>query len=318
MRSLSFVIPVFNNAVSLRELSDRLRDALRPISDQYEVIFIDDGSTDQSWDVIKAICAEDDRVVGIHFSRNFGQHPAICAGLQRAMGEITILMDADLQDRPEELATLLEPFELRQHLDVVYTQFYLESTVKPRTTSRVFRHVFSRLSGTKQPPNVGTYRAFTKKVREALLQYPEVGAVYGPLMVQMGFEHMFVPVVRSAAVGRKTSYTFAKRLALAISVLIAYSAFFHWVVTLTGVTLTFLSSLYLAAITIQYFVADERVLANGQLLLIGITVLFSGVLLMCVGILTAYTTRIYQEVLARPRFHIAREVGPGLDKDARS
>ena len=317
MRSLSFVIPVYNNAVTIRELFDRLSDALRPITDEYEIIFIDDGSVDESWNLIRTIGSEDERVVGIHFSRNFGQHPAISAGLQRARGEITVLMDADLQDRPEELAKLLEPFDRQDALDIVYTQFELESGGKSRLTSRLFNRAFARISGSNQPPNVGTYRAFSRKVRQALLEYPEVGAVYGPLMVQMGYDQTFVTVARSEAVGRKTSYTFGKRLALAVSALISYSAFLHWIVTLTGLALTLLSGLYLTAITIQYIVGT-RVLVNGQLLLIGITILLSGVTLMCIGILTAYTTRIYQEVLARPRFHIARELGSGLADGADS
>ena len=317
MRSLSFVIPVYNNAVTIRELFDRLSDALRPITDEYEIIFIDDGSVDESWNLIRTIGSEDERVVGIHFSRNFGQHPAISAGLQRARGEITVLMDADLQDRPEELAKLLEPFDRQDDLDIVYTQFELESGGKSRLTSRLFNRAFARISGSNQPPNVGTYRAFSRKVRHALLEYPEVGAVYGPLMVQMGYDQTFVTVARSEAVGRKTSYTFGKRLALAVSALISYSAFLHWIVTLTGLALTLLSGLYLTAITIQYIVGT-RVLVNGQLLLIGITILLSGVTLMCIGILTAYTTRIYQEVLARPRFHIARELGSGLADGADS
>lgn len=317
MRSLSFIIPVYNNAVTLRELFDRLRNALGPITDRYEIIFIDDGSEDQSWDLIKLMCSEDDHVVGIHLSRNFGQHPAINAGLQRAQGDITVLMDADLQDRPEELAKLLRPFDTQDDLDIVYTQFELESGGKSRLSSRIFNRVFTRISGSKQPPNVGTYRAFTRKVREGLLEYPELGAVYGPLMVQMGYDQTFVQVARSEAVGRKTSYTFGRRVALAVSALISYTAFLHWVVTLTGVALTALSGLYLAAITIQYLIGD-RVLVNGQLLLIGITVLLSGVALMCIGILTAYTTRIYQEVLARPRFHISRQLGSGLGDRAES
>jgi polyisoprenyl-phosphate glycosyltransferase len=313
MNSLSFVIPVYNNAKSIGELFDRLQNALTEITEKYEIIFIDDGSVDNSWGIIQSICSKDERVVGIRFSRNFGQHPAINAGMRRATGEITVLMDADLQDRPEELANLLSPFEFENSddLEVVYTQFQMESGGKSRLTSRIFGRVFTKLSGNKHPSNVGTYRAFTSKVRRALLEYPEAGAVYGPLMVQMGFNQTFVQVSRSEAIGRRTSYTFGKRVALALSALIAYSAFLHWIVTLTGIALTTISAFYLSLMTIQYVVGD-RTLMNGQVLLIGITVLLSGVSLMCIGILTAYITRIYQEVLARPRFHISHELGSGL------
>ena len=228
-------------------------------------------------------------------------------------------MDADLQDRPEELANLLSPFQSENagDLEIVYTRFQMESGSKSRLTSRVFGRVFTKLSGNKHPSNVGTFRAFTSKVRRALLEYPEAGAVYGPLMVQMGFKQTFVQVSRSEAVGRRTSYTFGKRVALAISALIAYSAFLHWIVTLTGIALTTGSAIYLSVMTIQYAIGD-RTLINGQILLIGITVLLSGVSLMCIGVLTAYITRIYQEVLARPRFHISRELGSGLTDGTRT
>jgi polyisoprenyl-phosphate glycosyltransferase len=154
---------------------------------------------------------------------------------------------------------------------------------------------------------------FTARVREALLDYPERAAVYGPLMAQMGFEFEYMTVARAEAVGRKTSYTFSKRLSLAISSLVSYSSFLHRLVTWAGLILTTLSTIFLTVLVIQY-ATGFRVLLNGQLLLIGITVLTSGVLMMTVGILTAYTFRIFQEVLARPRYHVSREVGNGIDE----
>jgi len=129
----------------------------------------------------------------------------------------------------------------------------------------------------------------------------------------MGYDHIYVTVTRSEAVGRKTSYTFGTRLALAVDALITHSNFLHWVVTMSGLIFTTLSGLFLAAMTFQY-VIGTRAFVNGQLLLIGIVVLMSGVLLMCIGILTAYTTRIFHEVLARPRYHVSREIGKGLQE----
>jgi polyisoprenyl-phosphate glycosyltransferase len=313
MRSISVIVPVYNNASTIEELFDRLRVALEPLTSRYEIIFVNDGSADDSWQTIRSMCQSDSRCVGIQLSRNFGQHPAINAALHRASGDITVLMDADLQDRPEELPKLLARFDENDETDIVYTQFTLEAGGKSRVTSRVFHTLYARLTGNRIPTDAGTYRAFTRRVREALLDYPERSAVYGPLMVQMGFDHVYVPVSRSAAVGRKTSYTFAKRLSLAISALISYSSFLHWVVTLIGLLLTSLSGIFLVVITAQYL-SGTRVLVNGQLLLIGITVLLSGVLVMCSGILTAYTTRIFQEVLARPKYHVSRELGTGLAK----
>ena len=309
--SVSVLIPVYNNAASLVELHRRIVVALESIEREFEIVFVNDGSIDESAAILRELASADPRCVVLNFSRNFGQHPAINAGLDRARGDIVVLMDADLQDQPEELPRLLAPLDEDAELDIVYTRFRLVDGEKPRLTSRLFHRLFAQLSDVDIPPNLGTYRAFTARVREALLDYPERNAVYGPLMAQMGYESLYITVERAAAVGRATSYSFRRRLALASSSIIAYGSFLHRLVIWVGVTLTVISAGYLVVIFLQY-ITGFRALVNGQLLLLVITVLMSGVLLMTVGVLTAYTYRIFQEVLARPRFHIAREIGQGL------
>ncbi len=222
--SVSVLIPVYNNATTIRELHDRLDRSLRLLTDEFEIIFVNDGSSDDSWAVICDLSTRNPEVVGIQLSRNFGQHPAIDAALRRVRGDIAVLMDADLQDQPEELPKLLAPFETNANLDIVYTEFVLAGSGKSRLTSRLFHALYTRVTNTRMPKNAGTYRAFRRRVTEALLDYPERSAIYGPLMVQMGFEHTYVTVARSAASGRKTSYTFGKRLALAVSALVSYSS----------------------------------------------------------------------------------------------
>ena len=235
MRSLSFIIPVYNDAVTLRELFDRpaalcVRSPTGTRSSSSMTAAWTNGR-DLSVDLFRRRAASS----GSTSARGiFGQHPAINAGLQRAQGDITVLMDADLQDRPEELAKLIEPFDAGRCRHRVHTVPASSPVAEASITSALFNRVFTRISGSKQPPNVGTYRAFTRKVREALLEYPETGAVYGPLMVQMGYDQTFVTVARSEAVGRKTSYAGRQTVALAVSALISYSAFLHWIVTLTG------------------------------------------------------------------------------------
>jgi polyisoprenyl-phosphate glycosyltransferase len=221
------------------------------------------------------------------------------------------LMDADLQDLPEELPRLLEPFNTNQDLDIAYTTFELETGQKSRFTSKFFHRFFAYVSNVHIPLNLGTYRVFSKLVRSALLEYPERQAVYGPIMAQLGFENVYVTVSRANPAGRRSSYTFRKRLSLAISSLISYSSILHRFVVWVGATLTFASAGYLVLVVVQY-IAGYRVLVNGQLLLLLTTTLMSGVLLMTVGVLTAYTYRIFHEVLGRPRYHIAREFGIGI------
>lgn len=313
--SVSVLVPVYNNASTVAELHRRLVATLEALDRRFEIVFVNDGSADASLATLRRLAAEDPRCVVLSLSRNFGQHPAINAGLARATGDITVLMDADLQDRPEELPRLLQPLDDNPEIDIVYTTFELKDGTRSRLTSRMFHAMFARLIDVHIPTNLGTYRAFSAKVREALLDYPERSAVYGPLMAQMGYTHIFIDVSRAEAVGRKTSYTFRRRLSLAVSSIISYGSFVHRFVTWIGLTLTLLSGGYLVAVLVQYL-AGYRVLVSGQLLLLVITVLMSGVLLMTVGVLTAYTYRIFQEVLARPRYHIAREYGRGLPPTA--
>lgn len=313
MTSISVIVPVYNNEVTLDELWTRLVAALEPLATEFEVVFVNDGSRDASWAIISRIAAADDRCIGLQLSRNFGQHPAIGAGLERCRGDLTVLMDADLQDRPEELPRLITEFDDKA-VEIVYTSWEM-SGKRASLTSRLFYAVFAWLASLDLPSNLGTYRAFRSTVRQELLRYQEQGAVYGPLMSQMGFTSRFVTVQRDKAGGRTTSYTFRRRLGLAVSALIAYSDLPHKIVTWTGLTLTLGGVVYLILLLTQYLVGD-RPLQGGITLLIGITVLMSGVLLMSVGILTAYVYRIFHEVLGRPRFHIAREVGSGIGPSA--
>ena len=110
---MSIVVPVYNNAASLDELVARLKAVLEQRKAPFEIVLVDDGSADDSWKIISRSAREDDRVVGLHLSRNFGQQPATRAGLRRATGDITVLMDADLQDRPEEIPRMLEAHDRR-------------------------------------------------------------------------------------------------------------------------------------------------------------------------------------------------------------
>jgi polyisoprenyl-phosphate glycosyltransferase len=236
--SVSILVPVYNNASTVDELHRRLVETLEAMDRSFEIVFVNDGSADASIVALRKIAEQDPRCVVLNLSRNFGQHPAISAGLARANGDITVLMDADLQDRPEELPRLLQPFDDDPEVDIVYTTFQMESGKRTKVTSRVFHALFARLSDVHIPPNLGTYRAFSSSVRDALLDYPERSAVYGPLMAQMGFSNVYVQVARDEAAGRTSSYTFRRRLALAMSSIISYGSFLHRFVTWIGFSLT--------------------------------------------------------------------------------
>lgn len=307
--SLSVVVPVYNNAGSLDELVARLRMVLEDIA-PFEIILVDDGSRDDSWLVADALAGADQRVVAMRLSRNFGQHRALTAGLHRADGDVVIFMDADLEDRPEQIPVLLAEFADTE-IDVVYTKWETPG-LKPSPTSRVFNWTYARMSGVEMPANLGAFRAFRRNVADALRSYGEQGLVYSTAMPQMGFTSTFVTVERSEVEGRQSSYTLRKRLNLASQILVSYSDLPHRVITGMGLGMAMLSGIYLLFILVQF--SFGQALPDGLTLLLSVTVLLSGVLLLTVGVLFAYTFRIYQEVLGRPRYHIGRVSGIGLSR----
>jgi glycosyltransferase involved in cell wall biosynthesis len=306
--SVSVVIPVYRNEAFLDELIQRLVETLTGMGRRFEILLIDDGSPDSSWERIEALSDMHFEVVGVRFSRNFGQHPAIAAGLERAQGDVTVLMDADLQDEPEQLPTLLT--KLAEGSDVVYTvNVDGRGSGSSRLTSALFHYAFSRVAHVDVPRSIGTYRVFNRKFREGVLSYPERRPLYGPLMLYMGFTAAFVPVNRQPARAGQSGYTLAKRLALAADTLVSYTNVPHRILLFTGSALAAASGLYLGALVIDYFVRDAG-LANGVTLLLGITLLLMGAVLLSLGIVGSYVFRVFEEVLDRPRYHVAEVIDP--------
>jgi polyisoprenyl-phosphate glycosyltransferase len=304
--SVSVVIPVYCNEAQLVELCRRLTETLRGSGRRFELILVDDGSPDRSWEVIEDLASRGSEVVGLRLSRNFGQHAAIAAGFERAAGDATVLMDADLQDEPEQLPALLDA--LQQGADVVYTVNVDPGRPGVRgLTSMLFHYSFSKLTSMDVPQSIGTYRVFNRAFREALLSYPERRAVYGPLMLSMGFRAAFVPVNRRPRAGGGSSYTFTARLSLAVETLVSYTNVPHRVLVFGGFIVSLLSTTYLVVLIVEYFV-QGRSLASGVTLLLAVTLLLMGAVLMSLGVVGTYVFRVFQEVLNRPRYLLSERV----------
>jgi dolichol-phosphate mannosyltransferase len=305
-RSVSVVIPVYRSEAFLDELVRRLVATLQSDGRQFEIVLVDDGSPDSSWEKIRELKDSHPEVVGLRLSRNFGQHPAIAAGLERARGEFTVLMDADLQDEPEHIPLLLSA--LADGSDVVYTVANDDGgSTSSRVSSTLFHYSFSRVAEVDVPKGIGTYRAFNRKFRAALLSYPERKPLYGPLMLYMGFKATFVPVRRARRPRGSSTYSFAKRLGLAADTLVSYTNVPHRVLMLFGSLLAAASALYLAVLVVDYVVEGPQV-ASGFTLLVGITVLLMGSVLLSIGIVGSYVFRVFQEVLARPRYLLSEVI----------
>lgn len=309
---LSVLVPVYNNEMTLRALVDRLHQALGAFD--YELIIVDDGSTDGSLAVLKELASGDPRLRLVSFTRNFGQHPAIAAALDHARGDVLILMDADLEDRPEQIPALVKALADAQ-CDAVYTVIAGALTTARSLTSDAYHQVFSRAVGVALPRHLGTFRAFTRKVRDALVRFPERHVLYGPLMFYVGFRSIVVPVERGTRPGR-SSYSFAKRLRLAANSLITYSSLPPTLFAVLGSTMVALPLLYGAIVLAQRIVMGQR-LPNGLTIVVLLLSLMSGIIMLALGVLGIYIFRIFQEVLARPRYVIDETWNLGDPADGR-
>ena len=304
---ITVVIPVYNNAPTLAELTTRLQHTLNLCTQRFEIIFINDGSRDNSLIILKELAANNPTIKIINLSRNFGQHPAICAGFEHANGNIVVLMDADLQDRPEDIADIVKKLH-DEKADIVYTVKQISDTnLTSRFTSKLYHYVFARIVRTNIPLNIGTYRAFNKNVLVALLQFQEANILYGPLMFYMGFNSCFLDLPYYERPHGKSSYTFKKRLGLAVNSLISYTDIPHRVSMIFGLTLLLSSIIYMLIIVIQQILFGSSLPSGSTLILLAVCFTLGSVM-MSLGIIGSYVFRVYQETLHRPRYLVKEKI----------
>ncbi len=217
---LSAVIPVFNEQDNLEFLYERLSGVLSALAASYEIVLVDDGSADLSWEIIERICQRDAKVKGVKFARNFGQHVAITAGLDHCEGRAVILMDADMQDPPETLGELYRKF--KEGYDIVCA--VRENRADPiyrRALARAFYVVFKLVSRIDIPANSGVFRIISRRVVERLAQCPQRHKFITGWISALGFSQAVVKVRRDERQAGKTQYNFIRLMRLALGGLIS-------------------------------------------------------------------------------------------------
>ena len=303
---ISVIIPVYNNASTLSSLIRQLTSALADITPDYEIIFVNDGSTDESLEIINFGCLTYREVKAINLSRNFGQHPAISAALAHSTGRYTVLMDADLQDRPEDIKKLIDILQ-REEVDIIYTAKMMKFSKGRRLSSDLFHYVFSKCSGSAVPRNIGTFRAFNNVVLLALLSFSERNVVYGPLMFFMGFRWKCIELENNPRAPSRSSYTFTKRLKLAVDSLVTYTNMPSRMVLYTGIFTLFSAAMYGFLVLTEYLFYGSA-MPSGTTLIIFLLCINLGCSMFMLGIIGSYVFRVYQEVLCRPRYIIQNKI----------
>ncbi|MCR4302972.1 MAG: glycosyltransferase family 2 protein [Gallionella sp.] len=300
---ISVVVPVYKAENCLDELYRRLAQALESITPDFEIMLVEDCGGDRSWEMIARMAGQDARVKGIQFSRNFGQHYGITAGLDHCDGDWVVVMDCDLQDRPEEIPRLYA--KAQEGYDVVLARRgKRHDPLLKRITSRLFYKVFSYLADIEYDAQTGNFRIMSRKVVENLRTMREQLRFFGGLVQWMGFPTASIEVEHAGRHEGNSTYTFAKLWKLASETIIAYSDKPLRLAVRFGFLMAFLAFCY------GIFILG-RALFHGSPIpgwnsLIVSLYFIGGVIIAILGIIGIYLGKTFDESKKRPLYIVRR------------
>jgi len=310
--TLSVVVPIFNESESVGELHARLTAAVSPLG-SYELVLVDDGSSDGTWERLAAIAADDPHVRLVRLSRNFGHQVALTAGVDAARGDAVVTMDGDLQDPPEVIPELVARW--RDGYDVVYG---VRAARKGETryklwTAQLFYRLIRRMSPVAIPENAGDFRLLSRRAANALRGMPERARFIRGMTSWVGFQQVGVPYRREARHAGTTKYPTRRMLRFALDAITSFStAPLRWVAVM-GFSMVGFCGVYLAYALYVRFFTDQAV--EGWTTVIVLVLLIGGAQLIGLGVIGQYVGRIYEEAKGRPLYVVSELVGVAPDED---
>lgn len=302
----SVVVPVFNEEGNVDELYRRLVATLDELKRPFEIVFVDDGSRDGSYAAIERLFRDDPRVRAVRFSRNFGHHLAITAGLDAARGEAVVLMDSDLEDRPEVIPALFA--KLEEGYDVVYgVRRARTHSLFKRVTSKLFMVLLSRLTGGDQHLNTSIFRIVRRPVVDAVCACREQHRFILGLFSWVGFRQTGIDVDHGQRFAGTTKYSLNKMVRLALTTITASSTLPLKAASFLGALVSSLALLYASLLLLKKILWDTMVEGWTSTMVAGL--FLGGVQLICLGVLGEYVGRLYGEIQRRPLYVVASRLG---------
>jgi glycosyltransferase involved in cell wall biosynthesis len=301
MTQLSVVIPVLNEEKLITELIERVTLNCKNVTEQFEIIFVDDGSTDKTWELIEDAGNKDKRVGGLKLSRNFGQHYAITAGLDNANGNWVVIMDGDLQDVPEVIPELFE--KAQQGFDIVFvSRQNRPEKIYYRMAQRLFYTILNKLSGLNFDPSQANYSIINSKVVKAFRKFPEYSRFYASTIKWLGFKSTSIKANHGKRYSGRPSYTLRKRIKLAIDIITAFSERLLNFSILLGAT----SSVAILSVALvgrsRFLTHDTNFLyLNINMMLM----LICGIIVLILSIYGLYIRNIFMEIKQRPLYIVS-------------
>lgn len=299
---ISVVIPVYGCRAALPELHRRLCESLEQIVDTFEIILVDDCCPQNSWEEIKKLCEKDKRVVGMHMSRNFGQIKAITAGLDKSRGDWIVVMDCDLQDRPESIIELYN--KAQEGYDVVFAK--REGRVDSAITkflSRSFYKVYDYFTDGTFDSSICNFSISKRKVIDAYCRMREQNRAYTMFIRWLGFNQTAINLKADARYEGESSYSMKKKLKMAFEIITSQSNKPLMISVKAGFAIAVIALIYIIYVIVRALVVGDTL--AGWPSLIGSVYLMGGILLCALGVVGIYVGNIFNEAKNRPIYVIS-------------
>ena len=308
MKKISLVIPMYYEEQVVEECYNRLTKVLKEIQDyEYEIIFINDGSKDNTLDILERIAKVDNNVKVISFSRNFGHQAAVTAGLKYVTGDVIVIMDADLQDPPELIPDMLKEWE--KGYEVIYGKRKSRKgeSVFKLLTAKAFYSTLNKLSDVEIPKDTGDFRMVDRKVVDVVNSLPEHNKFLRGLFSWVGFEQLAYEYDRKERFAGKTKYPFGKMLKLALDGILSFSTKPLKIVGGLGILSVIISFVILIYSLLSYIFKWNSLTPGWTSIMCTITFL-GGIILISVWMIGEYIGRIYDEVKNRPQYIVKKTI----------
>ena len=298
---ISIVIPVYRAEQIMDELVTRLTRSLSAIASSYEIILVEDGGPDKSWDKIVVNAQKHPQIKGILLSRNFGQHHAITAGLDASKGNWVVVMDCDLQDQPEEIAGLYA--KAKEGYDIVFARrAQRQDTFFKRMSSKVFYGVFAYLSGIPQDNSIANFGIYSRKVIDTINTMREPMRAFAPMARWVGFNRTAIDVTHAERFAGESSYSWSKLFNLALDFAMAYSDKPLKLTIKLGISISILAVLYTLYNIVLYNMGI--ITLTGYTSLIVSIWFLSGLIIFTLGIIGLYIGKMFEGIKNRPLYII--------------
>lgn len=304
-KMISIVSPVYKAEAIVDELVKRISEEVSRITENYEIILVEDCGGDNSWKKIRENCLKDKRVKGIKLSRNFGQHYAITAGMNYAKGDYVIVMDCDLQHNPVHIKDLIKEAEKGNEIVLTKTTSRSHSFIK-NFYSKTFYVIFNWLTETQiAEPNIGNFSLLGRKAINSFRSYNEYQRHYLPIIKSLGFSTSVIEIEHDDRYSGKSSYSFNKLVNLAISGITSQSNKLLRLIVVLGLVFVMLAFIFSFIIIFGYF---KYGFMAGWTSIIIVLLLSTGVIMISMGVIGIYVGNIFSEVKKRPLYLVEEEL----------